>query len=232
MIEQPPDAGSGEVGRQRQAAALLDEAARDLPGAVPDSVTGRLPLAGAVGYEVLWNDRRRLASRAGLPVARIEHLLDRYGSGTGELLALIAGDPALGEPIPGAAGYLRAEAVYAVTHEGALHLDDVLARRTRIAIEERDSGSGAAPAVAALVAGVLGWDSTTVQRETERYRRQVQTERDARHRVADVAADGVEDRARQGSRWPRLSAAVSCPRTWSASGSPRSAYSVRASCQW
>ena len=34
----------------------------------------------------------------------------------------------LGEPLPGAEHYLRAEVLYAVTHEGARHLDDVLAR--------------------------------------------------------------------------------------------------------
>ena len=51
------------------------------------------------------------------------------------------------------------EAVYAATHEGALRLEDVLTRRTRISIEERDRGVAAAPVVAGLLAPVLGWDT-------------------------------------------------------------------------
>ena len=47
---------------------------------------------------------------------------------------------------PGAEDYLRAEVVYAVTHEGARHLDDVLTRRTRISIETFDRGVAAARA--------------------------------------------------------------------------------------
>ena len=41
----------------------------------------------------------------------------------------------------GAEDYLAAEVVYAVTHEGARHLDDVLTRRTRISIETFDRGT-------------------------------------------------------------------------------------------
>jgi glycerol-3-phosphate dehydrogenase len=151
-------------------------------------VTGRLPLEGAAGYEVLWNDRRRLAAQAGVPVAVMEHLLSRYGSGVEEILGMIEDAPELSQPIPGAADYLKAEVVYAVTHEGALHLDDVLARRTRIAIEERDSGLEAAPPVASLMAGALGWDRETAEREVDGYRRLVTAERDARRRCDDVDA--------------------------------------------
>ena len=155
----------------------VDAAAAGLEGAVPGSVTARLPVLGAVGFEVLWNERRRLAADSGLHVARIEHLLRRYGACVSELLALVADDPALGRPLPGAEDYLRAEAVYAVTHEGALHLEDVLARRTRVAIEERDAGLAAARPAAELIAPYLGWDGATVAAETERYARYVRDER-------------------------------------------------------
>ena len=167
---------------------VVDAVAGRLPVNVPASATHRLPLTGAVGYEVLWNDRRRLARRAGLHVARIEHLLNRYGSCVDELLELIAADASLGEPIPSATDYLKAEAVYAVTHEGALHIEDVLRRRLRASMEEWDQGAAAAPEVAALIAPYLGWDAETVKRETEHYLRQVEAERDARRQVDDVAA--------------------------------------------
>ncbi|MFC5747526.1 glycerol-3-phosphate dehydrogenase/oxidase [Actinomadura rugatobispora] len=155
----------------------VDVAVEGLEGTVPPSVTARLPVLGAVGFEVLWNERRHLAADSGLHVARVEHLLKRYGSCVPEVLALIARDASLGEPVPGAEDYLRAEAVYAVTHEGALHLEDVLARRTRIAMEERDAGLAAAYHVAELMAPHLGWDDTAVFAESERYIRYVQSER-------------------------------------------------------
>jgi glycerol-3-phosphate dehydrogenase len=170
---------------------VVDAVAGRLPVQVPGSVTHRLPLAGAVGYEVLWNDRRRLAARAGLHVARIEHLLNRYGSCVDELLHLIEGDPSLGEPISAATDYLKAEAVYAVTHEGALHIEDVLRRRLRASMEEWDQGAAAAPEVAGLIAPYLGWEAETAKRETEHYLRQVEAERRARREHDDAAAAAV-----------------------------------------
>ncbi|NED06086.1 glycerol-3-phosphate dehydrogenase, partial [Streptomyces sp. SID6648] len=68
-----------------------------------------------------------------------------------------AADPSLGEPLTGAEDYLRAEVVYAASHEGARHLDDVLTRRTRISIETFDRGTRCAQEAAELMAPVLGW---------------------------------------------------------------------------
>ena len=45
---------------------------------------------------------------------------------------------------------------------GALHLDDILARRTRVSIETWDRGIAAAPEVARLVAPILGWEPADV----------------------------------------------------------------------
>ncbi len=122
----------------------VDEAVRGLDHRVAECVTEEVRLAGAEGYAALWNGRARLAQRAGLHVARVEHLLGRYGSMTEEVLDLIAKEPALREPLPAADDYLKAEVVYACTHEGARHLDDVLTRRTRISIETFDRGARSA----------------------------------------------------------------------------------------
>ena len=54
--------------------------------------------------------------------------------------------------------YLKAEIVYAATHEGAQSVDDVLSRRTRIAFEASDGGDSIAQAVATLLEPILGWD--------------------------------------------------------------------------
>ena len=91
-------------------------------------------------------------------MTQVEHLLNRYGSLLPELLELITADPSLAHPLASAAEYLRVEVVYAASHEGALHLDDILARRTRISIETWDRGLAAASEAADLVAPLLGWD--------------------------------------------------------------------------
>ncbi|TYK44138.1 glycerol-3-phosphate dehydrogenase/oxidase [Actinomadura decatromicini] len=163
----------------------VDAVAASLDDAVPESVTARLPLLGAVGFEVLWNERRRLAAASGLHVARVEHLLRRYGTCARELLDLVADDPALAAPIPGADDYLCAEAVYAATHEGALHLEDVLARRLRVSIEEWDGGVAAAAHVARLLADRLGWDEEDVADEIKRYVLQITAERRGGPAVAE-----------------------------------------------
>ena len=138
------------------AADAVDAAAHSLGRPVAASITDRVPLVGAEGFEARTHQADSLAARSGLHRARIEHLLGRYGDLVDELLDLVAVDPALGRPLPGAEDYLAAEVVYAVTHEGARHLDDVLTRRTRISIETFDRGVAAARPAAELMAGPLG----------------------------------------------------------------------------
>jgi glycerol-3-phosphate dehydrogenase len=173
------------------AADAVDEAVRSLDARVPDSCTDQVPLTGADGYRALWNQRHALAASAGVHVARIEHLLNRYGSCVHELLAMLRDEPALAAPLPGADDYLQVEALYAVTHEGARHLDDVLARRTRISIEAWDRGVAAAPTVAGLMAGPLDWDEEQKQREIEHYLVRVQAERDSQTKPDDTTAEAA-----------------------------------------
>jgi glycerol-3-phosphate dehydrogenase len=160
----------------------------------PPSCTDRVPLAGADGYLALWNSRHRLATSSGLHVARIEHLLGRYGSLAPEVLALVEAEPGLGRPVTGADDYLRAEIVYAASHEGARHLDDVLARRTRIAIETADRGLSAAEEAADLVAKPLRWDGGQVSREVEHYQAVIAAERASQDASTDADAGAIRDR--------------------------------------
>jgi glycerol-3-phosphate dehydrogenase len=149
---------------------VIDAAAGDLPRPVPPSRTETVPLLGAKGYRDRWARREELAASSGLPVAEIERLLGRYGSCVDDLLRLIRKRPELGRPVEGAGGYLGAEIVYACTHEGAVRLDDVLARRTRTAIQVRNRGLTAAPYAAQLMAPVLGWNEARTSQEIARYR--------------------------------------------------------------
>ncbi len=169
----------------------VDAVAHGLDQRVPPSCTDRIPLAGADGYPALWNSRHHLAERSGLHVARIEHLLQRYGTMIDEVLALIADDRSLARPLPGADDYLRAEIVYAATHEGARHLNDVLTRRTRISIETFHRGVGVAQEAAELLAGPLGWDFDQVKREVEYYTKRVEAERTSQEQDTDQEADAI-----------------------------------------
>ncbi|MGW5095275.1 glycerol-3-phosphate dehydrogenase/oxidase [Streptomyces nodosus] len=169
----------------------VDEAARALDRRVAACVTEDTPLLGAEGYRALWNARAGMAERAGLHVARVEHLLNRYGALAEEVLDLIAADPSLGEPLRAADDYLRAEVVYAASHEGARHLDDVLTRRTRISIETFDRGTRSAREAAELMAPVLEWDHDRIEREVEHYEKRVEAERESQRQPDDLTADAA-----------------------------------------
>ncbi|TIC87793.1 glycerol-3-phosphate dehydrogenase/oxidase [Nocardioides sp. GY 10113] len=177
------------------AADAVDEAVHGLESVlgrtVGACVTENVPLVGADGYQALWNQRRQLARNSGLAVNRVEHLLERYGSLVLEVLDIVAAEPVLGEPLTGAEDYLAVEAVYAVTHEGARHLDDILTRRTRISFETFDRGVAAAPYVAELVRGHLGWDADQTEREVEHYVKRVEAERESQRQPDDHTADAA-----------------------------------------
>jgi glycerol-3-phosphate dehydrogenase len=169
----------------------VDEAVHGLDQRVAACVTENVPLVGAEGYAALWNARARIAARTGLHAVRVEHLLNRYGSLAEELLALIADAPTLGEPLANADDYLRAEIVYAASHEGARHLDDVLTRRTRISIETFDRGTRSARECAELMAPVLGWDKAQIEKEVEHYEKRVEAERESQRQPDDLTADAA-----------------------------------------
>lgn len=169
----------------------IDEAVAALDGRISESVTENIGLLGAEGYEAAWNKRSKIAKAFGVHKVRVEHLLNRYGVMTDELLDLLRERPELIEPLPGADDYIQAEVVYAATHEGALHLEDVLARRTRISIEAWDRGVSAAPVAARLMGDALGWDTSRIAAETENYIARVEAERASQEEPDDAGADRV-----------------------------------------
>ena len=173
------------------AADAIDEVARGIDGRVPASCTERIPLLGAEGYDAAWNARHRTATRYAIHVARVEHLLQRYGTLATEVLDLCAENPVLAEGLLGADDYLAAEVIYAASHEGARHLDDVLTRRTRISIETWDRGVSAAVPVASLMAPVLGWSDEQKRKEIEHYLARVEAERASQQQPDDETADSA-----------------------------------------
>jgi len=148
----------------------------DAPRRARRSATRRLRLVGG--------DR---SSSSGEPGTLEHHLAHRYGTMADEIRALIAFRPDLGEPLVAGQPYRRAEAVYAVRHEMASTLDDVLARRTRAHLCDRPASLAAAPAVAALLAGELGWSPDETARQIDDYRRLCAAEENAGAHHAHVA---------------------------------------------
>ena len=169
----------------------VDAAVADLGRPATASVTEHVPLLGAEGYAAMVNRLKPLSVRLKVSEWRLDRLLRRYGALVEEVLAPAAEDPGLLTPVPGAPDYINAEIRYAVTHEGAVHLDDILARRTRISIEYTHRGVEPARPVADVVAPILGWSEETVKREVETYLARVEAERASQEQTEDVAADAA-----------------------------------------
>lgn len=156
-------------------------------------VTGKTPLEGADGYRALWARREAMARETGLSVDHIEDMLDRYGNNIDVIFDMIKDTPDLGEPLAEAPEYLRAEVAFGVTHEGALHLEDILLHRIRLVYEHRDAGLAAMPEVADIMGHYLGWDEDTKEREMDLYRRACEAVREAELITDESAAQAVRD---------------------------------------
>ncbi|WAC90568.1 glycerol-3-phosphate dehydrogenase/oxidase [Mycobacterium sp. Aquia_213] len=171
------------------AADAIDTAVQFVPARVAPSITEKVSLLGADGYFALINQAEHVGELVGLHPYRVRHLLDRYGSLMDDVLALAADRPELLTPIKDAPGYLLVEALYAVAAEGALHLEDILARRMRVSIEYPHRGVDCAREVAELVAPVLGWSAGDVNREVANYTARVEAEILSQAQPDDVSAD-------------------------------------------
>ena len=180
------------------ASDAVDAAVESLGGEAGASITDRVPLLGASGFGARTNQRVALARSSGLDVARIDHLLGRFGGLIDEVLELIGRRPELAELLPGSEDYLAAEVVYAVTHEGARHLDDVLARRTRMSVESFDRGTTSARPAAELMGAELGWDPARLEDEVDHYLRRVEAERQSQEMLTDQEADEARVQAPEG----------------------------------
>jgi glycerol-3-phosphate dehydrogenase len=171
---------------------VMDAALADFGRWVPASVTDQLPLLGADGLAAAAAEAERLAEDYGLPWEAVEHLLDRYGTLTEEVLELTRDDPALAQPVAGGHPYLGAEVAYAVTHEGALHVEDVLVRRVRLFIETGTRGADAVGPVTRIMGDLLGWDNRQRAAETERYLHLLQADKRALSELTAVSGAARE----------------------------------------
>ena len=152
----------------------VNEAVTDVRRVVPDSCTETLPIIGADGYEVLINKSEVFARRYGISATTITHLINRYGSLFEELLDIAENDAKARTSVIEGLPYIWAEIHYAITHEGARSVDDVLSRRTRIIFESGDQGLSIVNQVADILASHLGWSDELRQRSIDEYRQIVE----------------------------------------------------------
>ena len=157
----------GKLTTYREMAADTVDAVVRLLGGGGRSRTRHLPLRGAVGLEQLRGPDA--GALLGVAPDLCAHLVDRYGAEATRVLRLANGDASLLEPLVPGLEYLRVEAVWAVRREMACTLDDILARRTRALLRDRDATAAAAPAVAELVAPLLGWSPEESRAEVDRF---------------------------------------------------------------
>ncbi len=132
--------------------------------------TEKLPLLGAERWKEVSIELQRRGEKMRLSGEVIEHLGFYYGSEALDILDLIEQDPSLGQPLVGDLPYLRAEVVHSSRAEMALTLEDMLARRTRIAIEDHLRGVEVAEQVAELMALQLGWSPGQTREQINAYR--------------------------------------------------------------
>jgi glycerol-3-phosphate dehydrogenase len=132
--------------------------------------TRNLLLAGAIGWRDAKREIEARGQQLGLAPDIIKHLEFNFGSHARSILDLMEQDESLRERLVPDLPYVYAEVVYACRAEMAMTLEDMLARRTRIILEDGARGAGIAPQVAALMARELGWSMEQVDAQVEQYR--------------------------------------------------------------
>jgi glycerol-3-phosphate dehydrogenase len=165
---------------------VIDRAVIELRRLTKESVTEKLPLVGADGYFALEQQKDRIAQESGLDVATVTHLLNRHGSLISEILEIIEDQPKLAAKLDSDLPYIKAEIVYAASHEGARSVDDVISRRTRLSFEATNHGLYLAEEVAALITPVLGWSAKERKESIADYAGLVEREKAALDELLEV----------------------------------------------
>jgi len=130
--------------------------------------TRELAIGGGRGFPADAAARKRWLDEAtrstGAQRSRAELLLDRYGSVAQAVLAHEMANPF--EPIPDAPDYTSAEIDWLVRTQDVVHLDDIVMRRTTLAVTGRLSRKGL-EAVAEIASRACGWSPAQRDRECD-----------------------------------------------------------------
>lgn len=160
------------------------------------SRTGDIPLAGAASLAGSTSAAARLADEFGLTAAMRDHLVHRYGTEVEAIADICRAEPEAATQLADAPAYLRAELIFAIRHEGALHLDDLMDRRTRISYEYARLGAAALEEIADIAQTELGWTDEEMQLELDAYRASIEAYEAALNEDDDAAASRARSRAK------------------------------------
>lgn len=170
----------------------VDFALRNTTGGTP-SITKSLPLTGATPVRI--GDLKTDIDLFGWDAAMVDHLLHRFGSNIQDIIDLCRTDHRLAKPLAETPAYLRAEIVYAITHEGALHLEDIMARRTRMIYEYKREARAALPEIAQIAAEQLNWSKKRMAAEIASYSMIAEADSKAALETTDQSAAIVRSEA-------------------------------------
>jgi glycerol-3-phosphate dehydrogenase len=166
------------LGEQGQLDKKIKSRTRDvLIGGFPELQRRRLGRLGRLGRLLRLRRRRSRVTSDRKPTTLAPDVARRlyriYGANWEAIAGLVADEPSLGDPVILGIDVLRAEIVFAARHEMARTLLDVLARRTHVAMLDRDQARSAARDVAQLMARELGWDDAEIARQIQAFQRDV-----------------------------------------------------------
>jgi glycerol-3-phosphate dehydrogenase len=173
--------------RQRPAGGGAAEAA------LAASRTKHLPLIGAANSGRPDRGAAGKARSLGISDADFKHLSGRHGSETAGVLALCDARPELAHRLHPNLPYLAVEVVWAAQEEMARGVDDVLSRRTRARILDRQAAVECSQHVAELLGEALGWDAEEVHRQSAEFKASV---------AAELRAEGVTSDVVEASKQP------------------------------
>ena len=150
----------------------VDLVLRRLGRPAQPSVTGDLPLPGGAVRD-LEAYAQEFVRHAGVGEPTARRLLRLYGSCAEDVAALVADEPVLGEVFDETTGAIGAEVIYALRSELATTLEDVLMRRTMVALGPT-AGLGPDRAAAEVAVRHGGWDEERAQAEVAAFRERMQ----------------------------------------------------------
>jgi glycerol-3-phosphate dehydrogenase len=162
----------GKLTTHRSLAEAAVNEIQDQIGRKTASLTADAPLPGGAGIAVE-SFKRALIAKAGPLGPSVDHLMKVYGSNAAAILDLAQSNPDLGQVFDEPSVALAAEVVYAVEHEGAVILEDILMRRTMVGLGP-NLGIGADETAARIAVAHLGWTETQATSEVAAYRRHIE----------------------------------------------------------
>lgn len=145
-------------------------------GADLDSVTADLPIGPRGSVEDALRRLEQACGYLGVDPSLAGSLLHRHGQEAARVAAFCA-EHGEAQPLVADLPYLRGEVRWAARHELARTVDDVLQRRLRVSLRDREAGGNAIGWTARVLAEELGWDQDEREGQIDAYLATVGVER-------------------------------------------------------